>query len=73
MRQSLRPDEGARGPTDPFDGRTGYRDDYIKHPMEKPMQREKECYKGPGAPLDGKVNFATSVYVSKCSNLPKKF
>lgn len=54
MRQSLRPDEGARGAQDPFDGRTGYRDDYIKHPMERMAPKEKECYKGPGAPLDGR-------------------
>lgn len=53
MRQTLKPDEGSRGPHDPFDGRTGYRDEYIKHPMEAKTPREKECYKGPGAPLDG--------------------
>lgn len=54
MRQSLRPDEGNRGPTDPFDGRTGYRDDYIKHPLEQKLPKEKACYKGPSAPIDGK-------------------
>lgn len=64
MRQSLRPDEGDRGPHDPFDGRTGYRDDYIKHPLERKAPKEREAYKGPGAPIDGRFPSHSSVYRS---------
>ncbi|CAD5115892.1 DgyrCDS4827 [Dimorphilus gyrociliatus] len=63
-RQSMKPVELARGPDQPFDDRTGYRDHYIKHPLPEKALKEKECWKPNKAPLDGLSNYKKD-YVEK--------
>lgn len=57
-RKSLRPNEATHMSNMPFDGNTGYRDDYIRHQLQPREQREKELYKGPAVPFEGLSTFA---------------
>ena len=56
-RQSLRPAENARGSDQPFDGTTGYREEYTKKQMPEREQREKPKYVPTKAGLDGLSNY----------------
>ena len=53
----MRPTEATQLSNSPFDSSTGYRADYIRHPLQAREQREKEKYKGPCAPFDGMSTF----------------
>jgi len=44
MRQAIRPDQSILTSQDPFDDRTGYRTDYIRHPQQERYQRSREEY-----------------------------
>ncbi len=44
MRQAIRPDQSILASQDPFDDRTGYRTDYIRHPQQERYQRSREEY-----------------------------
>jgi hypothetical protein len=44
MRQAIRPDQAVLQSQEPFDDRTGYRTDYIRHPQQERFQRAKEEY-----------------------------
>ena len=52
MRQAIRPDQSILQSQDPFDDRTGYRSDYIQHPMQERYQRTREEYVPSGVSLD---------------------
>ena len=52
MRQAIRPDQSILQSQDPFDDRTGYRTDYIRHPAQDRYQRPREEYVPSGAALD---------------------
>ena len=52
MRQPIRPDQNVLRSQDPFDDRTGYRTDYIRHPAQDRYQRPREEYVPNGAALD---------------------
>ena len=56
-RQSLRPNPATQLSDAPFDGNTGYRNDYIKHPFQQRELREKQHYKAPNVPFDGMTTF----------------
>lgn len=55
-RQPLRPANAAIA-SGPFDDRTGYRDDYVRHPLGPKFQKEREKYKPAGVPMDGLTTF----------------
>ncbi|GFN88637.1 stabilizer of axonemal microtubules 2-like [Plakobranchus ocellatus] len=63
-RKSMRPTEATQLSNSPFDGNTGYRADYIKHPLQTRVPHEKEKYRGPNAPFDGMSTF-TRDYTKK--------
>jgi hypothetical protein len=52
MRQAIRPDQAVQKSQQPFDDRTGYRADYIRHPQAERFQRTKEEYSPNKATLD---------------------
>ncbi|BFY97876.1 hypothetical protein BsWGS_00916 [Bradybaena similaris] len=56
-RKSLKPLEAAQMSNAPFDGNTGYRDDYIRHPLQPREMKEKEMYRSSNAPFDGMTTF----------------
>ncbi|XP_005089960.1 stabilizer of axonemal microtubules 2 [Aplysia californica] len=56
-RKSIKPSQATHMSEAPFDGNTGYRDDYIRHPMQAREQREKELYKPSNVPFDGMTTF----------------
>lgn len=56
-RKSMKPAEAAQLSGAPFDGTTGYRDDYVRHPFQAREQKEKELYKVPNVPFDGLTTF----------------
>ena len=64
IRQSMKPAETARGSGDPFQDKTGYRDNYIKHPLPKKEVKEREEYSPNKAPLDGLSNYKKD-YIAK--------
>jgi len=56
-RAPLKPSQATHMSDAPFDGNTGYRDDYIKHPFQQREQREKEKFKPSNVPFDGMTTF----------------
>ena len=52
MRQAIRPDQAVLKSQEPFDDRTGYRSDYVRHPQPERFQRSKEEYIPNKAALD---------------------
>jgi len=52
-RTSLRPNQATHMSDAPFDGNTGYRDDYIRHQIPLKHIKDKECYKAPNVKFDG--------------------
>ncbi|ESO94530.1 hypothetical protein LOTGIDRAFT_232357 [Lottia gigantea] len=56
-RKSMKPQEATKASDIPFDGRTGYRDYYIKHPLEARQMRQPEKFKPSGIPFDGLSTF----------------
>jgi hypothetical protein len=52
MRQAIRPDQAVLQSQEPFDDRTGYRTDYIRHPNQERFQRVREEYVPNKASLD---------------------
>jgi hypothetical protein len=51
-RSAIKPDNAALSSTTPFDDRTGYRDDYIKHSLPTKYNRPREEYQQNKVPLD---------------------
>lgn len=51
-RTAIRPDNTPLASTDPFDDRTGYRQDYIKHALPSKYQRPKDEYQQNKVPLE---------------------
>ncbi|KAK3697018.1 hypothetical protein QZH41_002917 [Actinostola sp. cb2023] len=49
--QPIKPEFSVKASTDPFDGNTNYKYDYIPHKLDPPKKREKERYVRP----DGRV------------------
>lgn len=49
----IRPDQTALQSIDPFDDRTGYREDYIKHQLPEKYARPRDEYIPNKVPLDG--------------------
>ncbi|KAK6188981.1 hypothetical protein SNE40_005044 [Patella caerulea] len=56
-RQSMKPQEAVKASDIPFDGKTGYRDYYVKHPLEARKAKEQAKYKPSGIPFDGLSTF----------------
>jgi len=56
-RPMMKPSEAARMSDARFPDSTGYRDSYIKHPMEKKFAHQPEVYKAPAAAFDGVTTF----------------
>ncbi|KAH9520114.1 hypothetical protein Btru_060016 [Bulinus truncatus] len=54
-RENFKPKNGPMMSDVPFDDRTDYRDKYTEHKVTPRMQRPKEEYKGPIAPLDSRT------------------
>jgi hypothetical protein len=52
VRQAIRPDHAVLQSDQPFDDRTGYRADYVRHPQQERFQRAKEEYAPNKAALD---------------------
>ena len=52
MRQPIRPDQAVLQSEQPFDDRTGYRADYVRHPQQERFQRAREEYAPNKAALD---------------------
>lgn len=57
-RQSLRPSQATHMSDAPFDGSTGYRHDFIKHPISMKECKPKEAYKPSNVPFDGMTTFS---------------
>lgn len=56
-RGMIKPPQAAQMSDSPFNDKTGYRDAYIKHPLEPKYVHPKEQYKGPGAPFEDMTTF----------------
>ncbi|XP_041370457.1 stabilizer of axonemal microtubules 2-like isoform X2 [Gigantopelta aegis] len=56
-RQSMKPKEAVKVSDSPFDSATGYRDAYIKHPLQAKFSKPQEVYRPSGIPLDGMTTF----------------
>ncbi|PVD19823.1 hypothetical protein C0Q70_20314 [Pomacea canaliculata] len=56
-REAIRPNEAGRMSDAPFDSTTGYRVDYVRHPMAPKFMKEREKYKPAGVPMDGTTTF----------------
>ncbi|KAH9520109.1 Stabilizer of axonemal microtubules 1 [Bulinus truncatus] len=67
-RKSMKPNEAHQMSDAPFDGHTGYRDDYIRHAFQPREMKEKELYKASNVPFDGLTTFNRD-YTKK--NAPK--
>ncbi|KAK7115513.1 stabilizer of axonemal microtubules 2-like [Littorina saxatilis] len=71
-RQPLRPHDGAVMSDTPFDGTTGYREEYIRHPLGARFVKERETYKPTGVPMDGLTTF-TRDFRGQPGELTKSF
>lgn len=55
--QPFKPDVNIQSSDTPFDGRTGYRQNYVKHPIEVQQPKKRDIWTKPKAPLDGLTTF----------------
>lgn len=53
----MRPNDSAVMSDTPFDGTTGYRNDYVRHPLAPKFIKEREKFKPSGVPFDGVTTF----------------
>ncbi|XP_076443328.1 stabilizer of axonemal microtubules 2-like [Babylonia areolata] len=56
-RPPMKPHNATAVSDSPFDGTTGYRVDYVPHPLGARFVKEKEKYKPSGVPMDGLTTF----------------
>ena len=66
VRASMKPDDRRTNSAGTFDGRTGYRDEYVKHAMKPPTPKPPVEYKANPAKLDGTTNYKND-FVAKTS------
>ena len=58
-RATLKPLELDWASNMPFDDKTAYRVDFVKHPLSKKLPREKQQWQPPAAKLDDSTNYKT--------------
>lgn len=72
QREPFKPVETSRKSNDPFETRTEYKDDYVRHSMPERYRREQPKWTGSTAPLDASSTY-TKAYTAKESGRQESF
>ncbi|ELT93386.1 hypothetical protein CAPTEDRAFT_126228 [Capitella teleta] len=69
-RGSMKPNEAAKASDAPFEDRTGYRDEFIKHPLGEKHKREVAAWAPNPAKLEGLSNYMKDFIPKESGKLP---